>query len=52
MVIKQKNMYTYKEFIYEFPDDTSVAMIEDCVNKNLDDTKKTFNEINEIGVDN
>ena len=38
--------------IDEFPDDTSPVMMEDCVNKHLDDiTRKYLNEINEIGVD-
>ena len=45
-------MDTYKELIYEFPDDTSTALMEDCFNNNLDDiNKKCLNEINEIGVD-
>ena len=40
------------EVIYECPDDTSPVVIEDCVNKNLDDiTRKYLNEINQIGVD-
>ena len=45
-------MDTYKKVIYECTHDTSTAMMEDCVNKHLDDTNKIyFNEINEIGVD-
>ena len=47
----EKNLDTYKEVIDECPDDTSTDMMEDGVNKNLDDTnKKYLNEINEIGV--
>ena len=30
-------MDAYEEVIGEFPDDTSPDMMEDCVNKNLDD---------------
>ena len=36
------NMDTYKEVIDEFPYDTSTAITEDCVNKNLDDTNKNI----------
>ena len=35
-------MDTYKEVINEFPNNTSTSMMEDCVNKNLDDTNKTY----------
>ena len=39
------------EIIYECPDDTSPVVMEDRVNKNLDNiTRKYLNEINEIGV--
>ena len=45
-------MDIYKEVIYKFLDDTSTAMMEDCVNKHLDDTnKKYLKEINQIGDD-
>ena len=37
---------------YEFPDNTSPFVVEDFVNKNLEDIiKKYLNEIHEIGVD-
>ena len=40
------------EVIYECPDETSTFVMEDCVNKNLDDTtRKYLNAINDIGVD-
>ena len=45
-------MDTYKEVIGECSDDTSTAMMEDFVNKNLDDrNRKYLNEINYISVD-
>ena len=48
----ENNLGTYKEVMYEFPDDTSTTMVEDCVNKNLDYTnKKYLDNINDIGVD-
>ena len=41
--IKQKqNLKTYKEVIYEFPYDTFKTMMEDCVNKNLNDRNRKF----------
>ena len=52
MKTKQKNMDTYDEVIYECSDDTPTAMMEDCVNNNLDDTNTNYlNEVNEIIVD-
>ena len=40
------------ELIDEFPDNTSLVLMEYCGNKNLDDrNRKVLNEINEIGVD-
>ena len=40
------------ELIYECPDDTYPVVMEYCANNNLDEiTRKCFNEINEIGVD-
>ena len=48
----EKEMGTYKELIDEFPYDTSTAIMEYCVNKNLDGIhRKYLNEINEIVVD-
>ena len=44
-------MNTYKEVIDRLPDETPTTMMGDCVNKNLDDLKKSMNDINEIGVD-
>ena len=39
------------EVIYECPNDKSPVVMEDCVNKNLDDiTRRYLNDINEIGV--
>ena len=50
--MKQKNMNTYKQVIDECPDETSTTMMEDCVNKNLDDrNRKGLNEITDIGVE-
>ena len=50
--MKQKNMDTNKGVMDECQDDTSIAMMQDCVNKNLDNiNRKHLNEINEIGVD-
>ena len=50
--MKEKNIDTCNEVIHEFPYDTSIDMMEDCVKKNLDDRKRKYlNEINEIGVD-
>ena len=48
----ETNLDTYEEVIYECSNDTPTDMMEDCVNKNLDDTNKNyFNEVSEIGVD-
>ena len=45
-------MDSYNEVIYECPYDTSTAMIEDFVNKHLDDTNRNYlNQINYICVD-
>ena len=45
-------MYTYKQLIDELPGDTPTDMIEDFVNKNLDDTnRKDFNYITQIVID-
>ena len=45
-------MDTYKEVIYEFPDDKSTAITEDGLNRNLYDTSKNdLNEINDFGID-
>ena len=45
-----KTLDDYKEVIDEYPDETSTAMMEYCVNKNLDGiNKECFNQINEIG---
>ena len=44
-------MNTYEEVIDELPQYTTTTMMEDCVDKNLDNiTRKYLNEINEIGV--
>ena len=44
-------MDTYEEVIYECPDDTFIAIMEDCVNNNLYDKKRKYlNGINEICV--
>ena len=43
-------MDTYKEVIYECPDDTFLDILQDCVNENLDD-KKDLNQVNAIGLD-
>ena len=45
-------MDSYEEVMDEFPDDTSTSMMQDFVNKNLDDTRKTYlDKVNDIGVD-
>ena len=38
----ETNMDTYKDVIDELPDDTSIAMMQYCVNNNLDDTNKKY----------
>ena len=48
----EKKLSIYKQVIDEFPDDTSTAIIEYCVNNNLNDVNiKYLNEINIIGLD-
>ena len=44
-------MDTFEEVIYECPDETSPAMMQDSVNNNLDDNNNNYlNEVNDTGI--
>ena len=50
--MKQKNMNTYKEVVYECPNETSIVLMKNCVNKNLDhNNRKIWIYITGIGID-
>ena len=50
--LNRNNLDTYEEVIYECSNDKPTDMMEDCVNRNLDDkNKNNLNEVNEIFVD-
>ena len=40
--MRWKHLDTCKEVIYELPDDRSTAMVDDCVNKKLEDKNKNI----------